>query len=94
MIESFWKSLHQIFCVSSIRESYYFETTLISIRLLFDLSVADDWTRDNKKSQYLIIITVLRSLQMINRVLHTWWETDAASIKIIKDYRIIIKRIK
>jgi len=94
MIESLWESLHQIFYVSSIRESCYSEIILIFIRLFSDLSVANDWTRDDRESQYLIIIIVLKSLQMINRVLHTWWETDIASIKIIKDYRVIVKRIK
>ena len=94
IIESLWESLHQTFCVSSTRESCYSEITLISIRSLSDLSAADDWTRDDKESQHLITITVLRSSQTIDRVLHTWWETDATNIKIIENYRIIMKRVK
>ena len=58
------------------------------------LSAADDWTRDDRENQHLIAIAAFRSLQMIDRVLHTWWETDAASIKITADCRMTVKRVK
>ena len=59
-----------------------------------DLSAADDWIRDDRKNQHFIATAAFRSLQMIDRVLHTWWETDTANVKSTADCRMTMKKIK